>query len=61
MATHNDEHVEFNLNRRQRGLLAAEIRWMAFYAPHLDFSLALRQAELSDKATRAPRDQGGDA
>ena len=44
--------------RGNAGLLAAEIRWMAAYSPHLDFSLALHHEEQDHKAIRRSQDEG---
>ncbi|PTX56819.1 hypothetical protein C8N43_1484 [Litoreibacter ponti] len=58
MATTTEEHIQINLYVPPRSLLATEIQWMAFYSPHLDFSLALHEVEQEENATRLFQDQG---
>lgn len=36
-------------------LLSSEISWMATYAPHLDFSLALKRAEADASSIRCSK------
>lgn len=59
-------HTYYYTNRtegreRQIDLSTAEIRWMAAYSPHLDFSFALHQAEKDENATQRPQVQGAGA
>lgn len=61
MASYDQRDVDVPAGQgehRSGSLLAAEIRWMAMYSPHLDFSLALERAEIDAGSIRCSRNRG---
>ena len=63
MASYNQRDVDVPAGQgahRSGSLLAAEIRWMAMYSPHLDFSLSLERAEADAGFIRCSKDRGVD-
>lgn len=56
--TVHDDVPAGHVGHSSGSLLAAEIRWMAMYSPHLDFSLALDRAEADAGSIRCSKDRG---